>query len=84
MKEKIKRRRTEMEKKKDSGKTKILTSQKRKQLRNFRGDAVILLEQALATKTEKAVKNALKVAKNAGFRWTTEDGKEICTDLMKK
>jgi hypothetical protein len=83
MKDKILRRRRDLERKKavtEAGKSRI----DKVQLRKLRADARAIMEEALATKTDRAVKIALKLAKQAGFRWTNEAGREICTELMKK
>lgn len=83
MKDKIMRRRRDMEKKKaeaQSGKSRV----DREQLRKLRADARAVMEEALATKTDRTVKLALKLAKQAGYRWTGLDGRELCSELMKK
>jgi hypothetical protein len=83
MKDKILRRRRDMEKKKaeaGSGKSRV----DREQLRKLRADARAVMEEALATKTDRTVKLALKLAKQAGYRWTGLDGRDICSELMKK
>jgi hypothetical protein len=54
------------------------------QVRRARESASTLIEIALQSRRERDIKDALKIAKTAGFRGTSEDGSSYCTEELKK